>query len=358
MPAWAGSWKGGRFYIDDEGRKVLFIERRGGSGRRYSLKLQTHDEGLAVGELARFLEDPDEYTRPKPVVRSGAVLITTERLTLYIESIRHTVIDHQKARRSYLVDWSKLGLDLATADKRSLRAALLSFDGGHEGRTEALNAFARFLIKEGDLTSWNPLVNTREAEATRAEREAYSLATLRAAFRKLPPGPIRDLFLVRATTGMHHTEIGQLEGARVYASPLPDKGVGLRDLGKGHEIRGVLQVLHKSRKIHRQSVNAETFEAALRLREKVPHRIDVWEAIKPLVPSNLRHTFVTLAGEVGRLVAYKAGGVDRARIAQVIGHRAGSTMTADRYDKLQVPAMVVLPLENWNVVDPDADDGA
>ncbi len=70
----------------------------------------------------------------------------------------------------------------------------------------------------------------------------------------------------------------------------------------------------------------------------------VWEALKPLVPSNLRHTFVTLSGEVGELISYVGGGVDRSKIAQAVGHRAGSTMTADKYDRLQVPAMIVLPL--------------
>jgi hypothetical protein len=87
-----------------------------------------------------------------------------------------------------------------------------------------------------------------------------------------------------------------------------------------------------------------TLAAALRLREGVPSRITVWESIKPLVPSNLRHTFVTLAGEVGTEVTFTPGGVDRARVARAVGHRAGSTMTADRYEKIQIPPMIVLPL--------------
>lgn len=344
MPPWSGRWKGGRYYDAPPGTRWYFIERMRG-GTRHSVKLATHDHDLALGELARFTADPAAYLAPRPQTGPLApVLITTERLTLYIESIRKTVIDHQKARRSYLADWSALGLDLRTVDRKALRAALASFDGGHRGRTEALNAFARFLIREGDLSGWNPLVCTREPEATRAEREAYALEDLRAAWQRLTPGPIRDLFLLRAATGLHHTEIQQLEGARLYSGPLPDKGVGIRTLPEGHTIAGVLQVMHKSRRRHRQPVDAAGLAAALRLVEGVPHRIVVWEALKPIVPSNLRHTFVTLAGEVGELIAYAAAGVDRGRIAQAVGHRAGSTITADRYDKLQVPPMVRIPL--------------
>jgi len=143
---------------------------------------------------------------------------------------------------------------------------------------------------------------------------------------------------------MHQTEIDQLAGARVTPSPLPDKGVWIRSLDGKHEIKGVLQVMHKSRHRHRQPVDAVTLEAAMRLRSGVPHRMAFWKALEPMVPSNLRHTFVTLAGEVGVLVPYSAAGVDRNRVAQAVGHRAGSTITADRYEKVQVPPMLKIPL--------------
>ena len=343
MPAWSGRWKGGRYYLDPEGKKVFFIERRG-----RSVKLATHDEDLAVGELARFLVDPAAFCRPPPMVDNGPVLITKERLTLYMESIHHTVEDHRKARRSYLHAWAELGLDLRTVDRKGLRAGLASFAGGHAGRTEALNAFARFLVREGDLVAWNPLVNTRAPEATRADREAYGLEQLHVAFKRIPAGTVRDLFHLRAATGLHHTEIEQLEGAEVITGPLPDRGTWIRKLDGKHEIAAVLQVVHKKKskveRRHRVSIDATTLGVVERLRAHVPDRVTVWEALDPIVPSNLRHTFVTLAGEVGKLVTYSAGGVDRARIAQAVGHRAGSTMTADRYDKLQVPPMITIPL--------------
>lgn len=340
MPAWAGRWKGGRFYFGPDNKPVYFIERRG-----RTLRLQTHDLDLAVGQLAAFLGDPVAFTRPAPAPADTApVWITRERLQLYMDSIADTVEDHRRARRSYLHAWSELGLDLRTVDRKALRLALSSFDGGHRGRTEALNAFARFLVREGELSAWNPLVNTRAPKATRAEREAYALEQLAECYARLEAGPIRDLFQVRASTGLHHTEIEQLEGARLFTGPLPDRGVGIRTLPAGHEIAGVLQMIHKSRNRHRQSVDAPTLAAVMRLRDGVPHRIAVWEALKPITPSNLRHTFVTLAGEVGELVPYVAAGVERSRVAQIVGHRAGSAMTGDRYDKLQVPPMIRLPL--------------
>lgn len=348
MPKWAGKWKGGRFYFDPDDKPVFFIEGSR-AGVRYSLKLTTHDHDLALGELAHFNADPVEYAKPPPPAsKTDPVFITKERWTLYLESIAHAVEDHRRARRSYLKQWADLKLDLRTVDRRALRAALASFEGGHRGRTEALNAFCRFLVKEGDLPSWNPLVNTRAPEATRAERQAYTIEELTEAYEKLEDQPMKDLFLLRAATGMHHTEIEQLVGCRVFKGTLPENGVGIRKLGGKHEIQGVLQVMHKSRRRHRQSLNAACLRAALRLRDGVPHRVKAWKEIEPLVPSNLRHTFITLSGEVGVLVQRQEGGVDRARIAQLVGHRAGSTMTADRYEKIQVPAMIRLPLE-WEV---------
>jgi integrase len=159
---------------------------------------------------------------------------------------------------------------------------------------------------------------------------------------------VRDVLHLRAATGLHHTEIQQLVGAKVVTGPLPDTGTWVRELPESHAIAGVLQVVHKKKsqteRRHRVSVDRETLEAAKRLGARVPDRITMWEKLAPLTPSNLRHTFVTLAGEVGELVTYVAAGVDRARIAQAVGHRAGSSMTADRYDKLQVPPMIRLPL--------------
>lgn len=345
MPQWAGKWKGGRFYVDAQGRQVFFIERR-----RRSIRLATHDPELAVGELARFLADPAAYCRAleQPVASTSteAVHITKERLTLYIESLRAkgSVEDHRKARRAYLHAWSETGIDLRTVDRKTLRATLADFEGGHRGRTEALNAFCRWLVKEGDLQSWNPLVNTRKPAETRAERVCYSLEELAACYQRLSEGPIRDVFHLRAATGMHGTEIKQLEGCRVYQGPLPDKGAGIRVLGAKHAIQGVVQVMHKSKRRHRLSLDAAGLAAALRLREGVPYRVTVWKALDPIVPSNLRHTFDTLAGEVGEWVTWKGAGVDRSRVAQVMGHRAGSTMGPDRYEKTQVPPMIRLPL--------------
>lgn len=223
--------------------------------------------------------------------------------------------------------------------------------------TGLATAFARFLVREGELPTWNPLINHRPPEETRAARLAYSLKELRAAYRRLleasalperAPGSCHprtaDVFLLRASTGLHQTEVDQLHRCTVYEGPLPDKGAGIRKLEGKHEIAGVLQVSHKAGHWHRVSVNAEALAAAMRLRRSVPSRTALYHSFAPIVPSNLRHTFVTLSGEVGKPVKYKSKGASRAEIAQIVGHRAGSTMTADRYDKLQVPPMMRLPL--------------
>lgn len=341
MANWAGKWKGGRFYLDGEGRRVFCIERRG-----RVVKLQTHDEELACGELARFLVDPIAFTKPAATpARTEPVFISKERVKLYLESIHDTVSDHRAARLSQLDAWAELALDLRVVEQRQLRVALGTFKGGHRGRAEALNAFARFLVKIGDLDTWRPLLNHRAPASTRAEREAYSLEQLAEGFARITNERVRDVFRLKAATGLHHTEIEQLEDAKIVDGPLPEKGPAIRRLNVKHKIAGVLQVVHKTKPRHRQSVDAPALAAALRLRDSgVPDRVTMWEALAPLVPSNLRHTFVTLAGEVGEVFTYTGAGVDRSRIAAAIGHRAGSTMTADRYDKTQVPPLVWIPL--------------
>jgi hypothetical protein len=353
VPAWAGKWKGGRYYLDDEGRKVFFIERR-----KRSVKLTTHDEDLAIGQLATFLQDPDAFTRPAPAPAGpdAPVHITTGRLNLYGQHIRKACLDHRNARKSYLLKWADYRddqgkpLDLRTADKKTLRAALASFDGGFGGRVEALNAFARFLVKERDqgLPSWAPLVNPYDAKPTRAERQAYSLEQLAEAYARVS-SRFKDVLLLRVATGLHQTEIDQLEKCALVDGPLPDNEKkprpAIRVLGGEHEVQGVIQVWHKSQHRHRVSVTKPVLEAALRLREGgVPYRVSVWKALDPLVPSNLRHTFETLAEDCGRWVTFSGEGVDRARVAQAMGHLAGSKMIDRRYNKSQVPPMIVLPL--------------
>lgn len=360
MPKWAGKWKGGRFYLDDQGRPVYFIERR-----KRSVRLKTHDEELALGELARFLRDPVEFCRPPPApeIPPEAVLITGERLELYLAHLRGkgSVDDHKAARRAYLLAWANWRdannkpIDLRTVDKKTLRIALASFSGGFPGRVEALNAFANFLVKEGDqgLTRWNRFVSATKSKQTRAERVAYSIDELSSCYARLKGRQrMRDVLVVRASTGLHHTEIEQLQGCKIFDGPLPDKGAAIRVLPKGHEIAGVLQVRQKTKPRHRVSVPRNVLDAALRLQggRGVPSRISVYKAFAPLVPSNLRHTWITLCGEVGSLVTYKGGGVSLDQIQQIAGHRIGSKVTTTNYDKLQIPTMIRLPLK-WEVLD-------
>lgn len=351
---WAGQWKGGRFYFDGEGHKVFLIEKMR-DGKRYSIKLEVRDEELALGHLTRFLENPIGYANPKPSalpINETAVFITAERVKAYLESIRHAVLDHRKARGSYLLAWAKLGIDLRTITREELRTALATFEGGHRGRTEALNAFARWLVDDDQLNTWKPLTNNIQPKATRAEREAYTPEILREKYAQIPKQAMRDVFRLRVETGMHFTEISQLEGARIVTGPLPEKGVAIRKLDGKHTIAGVLQVMHKSRERHRHSVDSAAFAAAERLTKWVPGRIHVWEAFEPLIPSNLRHTYATLLLESGKVVSFKGGGIDPLHVQQALGHAPGSTMLARRYAKVQVPDLYLLQLGLTHPDDP------
>lgn len=371
MPAWAGKWKGGRYYLDDAGKPVFFIERRV-AGKVRPIKLKTHDQDLALGELARFLDDPVAYVRPAPEPEAAAapVHITKERVSLYLAELRRAVKDHKSARRSHLHGWATYldergrAIDLRTVDRNTLRTALASFEGGHAGRVESLNAFARFLVREGEIERWVPLRNTWKPKETRAERVAYGVEQLSDVYVRLCAGAeraktdpraagvtspaVRDCFMLRAATGMHHTEIEQLRGCRVYDGPLPDKGVGIRVLGAKGEIAGVIQFKQKTKPRHRISVSAEVLAAALRLRDGVPSRITMYYALEQyqLVPSNLRHTWITLSQELGEVVYFKTRGVSLDVVQQTAGHRVGSKVTLSNYDKTQIPPMIRLPF-NW-----------
>lgn len=252
------NWGGGRYYLDGDGNPVFLIEAMRG-GKRYSIKLRTHDKKRALAEFARFNEDPEAYVRPpvKPVSASTDPVFITEALVseylAYLERVKNAVKDYRAAKASYLADWADLGVDLRTMDKAALRVALASFDGGHKGRLEALNTFANWLVKDKEgkvLASWPKFDLPAEfaPKATRAERAAYTVEELQAAYANLQTQPLRDLFRLRIMTGMHSTEIDQLEECKVSPRPLPEKGVAIRTLDGKHEIAGVLQVMHKSRR--------------------------------------------------------------------------------------------------------------
>ena len=136
-------------------------------------------------------------------------------------------------------------------------------------------------------------LRTVSPEALRgAPREAYSLEQLRACYARLKSPAVRDVFLLRAATGLHHTEVQQPVECALYSGPLPDSGVGLRKLGGVHEIRGVLRVVHRKKhkkaRRHRVSLDATCLAAAERLRNGVPIRTVMWEHLAPLAPPMIR----------------------------------------------------------------------
>lgn len=377
MPKWEGKWLGGRFYRDEQGRKVFCIEScRKGIPR--SITLKTHDERLAEGQLAAFRDDADAFYRgfiAKPVPQEvvDVVNITKDRLKDYLSSIQDLTKDYYNAKKKDLYDWSQWrdengqAIDLKSADKKLLRRALASFrgdgtskrrTGGFKRRAESLNCFGNFLVREGDLKVWSALhimPNMKPAQ-TRAERVAYTPEEVWHRWSAIPNQRIRDVLHLRTATGMHDTEIQQLAGAKLYKSVMPDRHPDIgpafirTHLDKEHaDIKGVLQFRQKTKPRHRVSVDDATLKAALRLAASgVPSRFETYNVCieVDLIPSNLRHTYTTLRGK-GQIVHYDEGGVSLDEVAEILGHRPGSKMTASRYDKLQVPPMMKLPL-TWD----------
>lgn len=364
MPKWAGKWLGGRFYRDDLGRPVFVIERR-----KRSIRLFTHDEERANFELGTFLDNPDGFTpQGAPTVAAPdrePVTISAHLQTLYLEELRAKgrVLDYRVAKRAYLTDWNDRlaaggAYDLADASRAMrdrLALVLMSFEGGHKGRTEALNTFCNWLVRTTrGLASWTPLVNTTPTRATRAERVAYDPEEIEAAYREEPDQTFRDIMRLRVICAMHYTEIQQLPGCRVQTGPLPDKGVAIRKDLEHDAIKGVVQFKQKTKPRHRVSVDDRTLAAALRIQaaKSLPSRKQVWAAFVDVIPSNLRHTAITLMGEDASVVSYKAGGLSLDQIQEFVGHRVGSHITKSNYDKLQVPPMPRLPLRLIHPDDP------
>ena len=165
---------------------------------------------------------------------------------------------------------------------------------------------------------------------------------------------VRDVFLLRALTGLHHSEVGRIaSGAKVRRV----------DGGTAGEIRGVVEVRHKSGHLHRVSLGAQALAAVERLQAVgvAPDRKTVAVAMNEAAdraglphmrPTELRHSFATLSEQGGRVVYPSgSGGVARGLIANALGHSSPRT-TVRFYLDVQVPPMIVPPLTLSNVEDP------
>lgn len=351
MAKWLGTWKGGRWYNDRQGKPVYVIERRG-----RTVRLNTHDEDLAVGELARFLEDPASF-RPPVTEQRGAVGLTADLITNYLRyqrQERKVGEQHSDATKLYLVQWANAlrGADLATITTKELRRHLLAWTTARKPRVIAIKGICTWLVGEDQLPADNAAarLDIPTSTSTRRPRRARSAQTIESVHARLS-GATADVVLVLAKTGMHGEEL-----ARLVQRP------GAVELVDHPAIKAVLTYPHKRKVngkhvLHKQSIDQVTLDAVQRLvaRGSVPRlRGSVDRALRraslalaidpPVTHGELRHSFTTLARRAGVVVRPEQGGASLEEIRAVIGHVPGSQMTSDRYEQGDVPPMLTVPV--------------
>ncbi|NOJ83831.1 site-specific integrase [Myxococcus xanthus] len=363
---WVGKWAGGRIR-DAAGRAVWVIERQW-AGRRYSVALDAASEREALAELALWERDPDAYrTRRQAALDNAPVHIDEEAvagLLLHLTE-KGRGLAHRRAVRAYLSAWGEAlaGRDLRKVQLRDLRKLLADWGTARKYRIIALKSFTAWLREEDRLKpSEDPTLSLRvpPAVAEKGSRiKGYSLAFVERIYGTVGSQCVRDVLCLRAKTGMHATEIARIaagEGA-------------LRVVNDPCGIVGTVTFKHKNGRIHIVSLDAQSMAAAERLqaRGKSPSTSSVHEClgyaagrlskqfpnerITPLVPGELRHSFATWASECGRVVKPTSDGVPLKMVAAVMGHLNTRT-TKLFYEGVQIPPMIVLPLNLHHPKDP------
>jgi integrase len=362
-----GKWRGGRVFEGRDGPSYI-IEKMVG-GKRYSVTLDVSTEFDAVGEFALFMRDPAKYVqKQKSIIRPLAALIDDETIGGCLGSLeaRGRSREYLADLRRYLLEWGAAfkGRDLHEVDIMELRRYLFPGQNAPTSprhRIAAIKTFTSYLEQVGQLDPAKdptaalklPEMPAPEKNRRRKGYDADDLERFYAVLRgdnRTDWQAIRDVFLLHCKTGLHDTEI------RRFAA-----GVGeLRAVDMG-EIRGVLEVLHKSGRRHLMSLDAQAHAAAARLKARgsAPSESYMYKRSKEVCENygwelirfgEIRHTFVTLGQLEGVLILPTSGGVALQQISQIVGHH--SVRTTDRHYNLAVPPMVKLPILLKNVDDP------
>ena len=372
---WTGKWAGGRTREID-GRASWVIERMKG-GRRYNITLEVHSETDAMAELALFERNPEAYlaARASSAPELGAIpAFTSENLLRFTQDkLQNVTRPWTKELLGYLKGWMGLlkDRDLRSVTLAEYHAYLDRLGDPQRKYIIALRSYTKWLRTKGilssakdasrDLTVPAPkrpkievgydmkafellFANIHAPLADRAECEGQHGGSRRDGDSGVAQS-VRDVLVLRALCGMHHTEIDRLARGAWKVKKV-DHG----------EIKGTITFIHKSGEPHRVSINAQALAAAERLQARgyAPAKRYVIRLmdeaaerakVSRMSPGQLRHSFVTWSRTYGRLVKPVSDkGVDLAVIAEVIGHAPGSRTTKKNYDGTHVPAMIVLPI--------------
>lgn len=381
MPQWNGQWPGGRTYRDRHGNTRWQLERMH-NGIRYSRRLDARNESEALAELALFERDPDAYLTKAEAARKAAAEAVVMDLALVARFLSHLKAEgrtekYRRNVRTYLAQWAEAlaGRDLRKLTLQDLKRELAKFPTAKKHRIIALKSFFSFLREAeavlapaDDATLGLKVPPPRPEKARR--NKGYTMTEVEEVYRatsgwespklggeRTDVQAVRDLIVLHSKTGMHRSEIERIARGEC----------DLRTVEDHSEIRGVVRFVHKSGRVHTQSLDAQTLAAAQRLQLRGGAPADSWvrkvlrhTAKKlgrdPLKLGQMRHSFVSWAQLHGRLVRpTEAPGVHLSDIAATIGHHDSRT-TSRFYDVANIKPMIVLPIRLEHPEDPSLGD--
>lgn len=392
MPRWTGRWDGGRTYVNKQGDTVWVLEKQV-HGRLYTTRLSVGNEKDALAELALFKRDPDAYlaqaqaSRPvgEDTSKNAPLLIDLPLVERFLDHLKREgrTERHRKNVRTYLAQWAEA---LYEKDLRALRLQDLKkvLNGWYDAETKEIVAKRHRIAAIKSFFSW---LREEEAALTTAEDptlalkvpparpekamrdKGYSMQDVERLYAAISGWEskkygwkgtgrvtevqcVRDVLMLHAKCGMHGTEIERLARGEGKVKVLHGQGA----------IAGTITFVHKSGRVHVQSVDAQSLAAAMRLQARGSAPADWWirQVVKraaksiglaPLRMGELRHSFVTWAAECGVEVKPVDGGVPLARIAATIGHQSAVT-TKKFYEGVKVPPMIQLPIRLEHPEDP------
>lgn len=313
-------WLGG--YVREG---VYVIERKlGGVKFHHSTRCRT--ERAALAELARFEEDPVNYS-PTARARDTGVRLTGELIDdfrTYQLKVKRNTVDHADACEAYLESWMEDldGKDLRKLQLRDVHSALDKRGTARRYRVNALKAFSAWLRRvKGLLNAGNDVTTQVQVPAARPEkltrRKVADREHVRQALAHLD-GHARDVLLVLAATGMHISELRRFaRGEGELLKPL-----------RGERVAGKILIAHKSGEAHVVALgHADYVAAAARIRARRRLFSNGWliacinaacdkAGVQRFTPGVMRHSLGTWLVE---------DGAPAQLVARQLGHRSERT---------------------------------
>jgi integrase len=366
-------WDGGRVRRNRKDEEVWVIERTI-KGIPYFITLNVTSRKQARAELALFERDPVSYQAAllaEPFAEVEGPQLRSTTLHEFLEDKRTgdkaVCGDHQGALERYLLHWMTAleGRDFRKITLGQYRTVLRTLKPRRQ-HIVAIRSFTHWLRKEGRLSATEDASQDLEVpqpKPLRAERavgftmkavaKAYASIRSSTAHEYLDAATcqvVRDIIALKATTGMHLTEVGRIASGSWRVRRLEGYG----------EIAGAVTFFHKRGEPHSVSLNEKALAAAERLQKRgqLPNRKTLHRVLDACVKNadfnfaELRHSFATWANEFGvEVKPPERAGVSRNLIAQVMGHKNEGT-TSGHYIDTEIPSMIALPLVLENPEDP------